>query len=104
MKLTKSLCIPHDFNTVLTVLISKPTKNYTVYGKKISRKCRKTVISEELSSPISLYNKIVIFSNLSHEYNFSLLFYENKCVVVLYSKICSTTVIYDTNVIGLAAA
>ena len=30
LKLTKSLCIPHEFNTVLTVLISKPTKNCTV--------------------------------------------------------------------------
>ena len=30
LKQTKSLCIPHEFNTVLTVLISKPTKYFTV--------------------------------------------------------------------------
>ena len=34
LKLTKSLCIPHEFNTVLTVLISKPTKNCTVVSVK----------------------------------------------------------------------
>ena len=30
LKLTKSLCIPLDFNTVLTGLISKPAKYCTV--------------------------------------------------------------------------
>ena len=31
LKLTKNLCIPHDFITVLTILISKPTQNFTVH-------------------------------------------------------------------------
>ena len=30
LKISISLCIPLNFNTVLTVLISKPTKNCTV--------------------------------------------------------------------------
>ena len=33
MKLIKSLCTPHNFIAVHTVLISKPTKYFTVSGR-----------------------------------------------------------------------
>ena len=34
LNLTKSLCIPQDFNAVLTGLISKHTKNCTVHQRR----------------------------------------------------------------------